>query len=443
MGVSNQISVGLDIGTSKVCGVAASMKENGKLEILAIAKELNEGVEDGVVTNIDKTSQAISKVIAELERQANVEINAVFNNINGRTTRLKVQNLRHTVAANDGVITYNDVKSLHQAIESHPQTPPAHAHIAVYPRYFQVDAQAGLYDPIGRTGNSINGEYNVVYSAINVINNINQALRRSGISPDQHSNVANSIASAMSTLYSEEMETGVCLIDFGAGCITMALFCNHILLDINVIPLGGNIITKDIAEGCNILLSQAEQVKVRFGKAIPDNVGDDEWVSIPGIKGRKEKLVKVANICKIIQARVAELAELIDVDLEKSSYSSHLKAGIVLTGGVANLQGVKEILEACTGKEVRVGLPTEHLDKIKLEQVKNPEYATAVGLALCGFRGLEQRFVRHESIEDEEQPSKENLISRTLSGGSGTKLNIKTKVTSWLDRIAGIKEEDR
>jgi cell division protein FtsA len=192
-------------------------------------------------------------------------------------------------------------------------------------------------------------------------------------------------------LSDEEKEAGVCLVDIGGGTTDIAIFYENIIRHTAVIPLGGNIITSDITEGCMLMQNQAELLKTKFGKAIAEEANPNEIVSIPGLRGRPAKEISIRNLASIIQARMEEIIEIVQNEIMQSGYYKKLAGGIVLTGGGSQLQCLSQLFEYQTGLDTRIGFPNEHLGKSVIEEVKSPMYATSVGLVLAGFKSIDNR----------------------------------------------------
>jgi cell division protein FtsA len=205
----------------------------------------------------------------------------------------------------------------------------------------------------------------------------------------------------MSVLSDEEKEAGVALIDIGGGTTDLAIFKDGIIRHAAVLPFGGNIVTSDIKQGCLVMQNQAEQLKVKFGKAIAEEASDYEIVSIPGLRDRAPKEISLKNLAHIIEARMEEIVELVYAEIQRTGHADKLAAGIVLTGGGSQLQNLVQLTEYVTGLDTRIGYPNEHLGKSRIEAVKSPMYATTVGLVLAGYRSIDERVSR--GFEPEEQ----------------------------------------
>jgi cell division protein FtsA len=224
------------------------------------------------------------------------------------------------------------------------------------------------------------------------------------------------LASSLAVLSDEEKEAGVCLIDIGGGTTDIAIFYDNIIRHTAVIPFGGNIVTNDIKQGLMVLPQQAEQLKTRFGKAIAEEASPNEIVSIPGIRNRAAKEISVENLSNIIQARMEEIIEMAHSEIISSGFENRLAGGIVITGGGAQLSNLKQLVEYMTGMDTRIGYPNEHLGKSRVEAVKSPMFATAVGLVLAGYRSLDERADRYKEAKEviRNSRSKKPLASRNF-----------------------------
>jgi cell division protein FtsA len=225
----------------------------------------------------------------------------------------------------------------------------------------------------------------------------------------------------------EEMEAGVCLVDIGGGTTDVAIFKKGIIRHTAVIPFGGNIITEDVVEGCQVLRNQAELLKVKFGSAVAEENKENEIVCIPGFHGRPPKEVSIKNLAMVIQARVEEIFESVVYQIKSSGYERKLNAGIVITGGGSQLKDISKLVEYVTGLDTRVGYPNEHIAKSIVDEIKSPMYATAVGLVLKGLNeGYE---VEVETLTEESQET--NNAKPQKTGGFLSKWLNKGK--EWLN----------
>jgi cell division protein FtsA len=397
----DKIVVGLDIGTTKICALVGRKNEYGKLEILGMGKAVSEGVQRGIVLNIDKTVDAIKRAIRQAEEQSGIDIGVVNVGIAGQHIKSLQHNGSITRPSGDNEITQDDVNRL-TADMYRLVTPPGSQIIHVMPQDYKVDFEGGVTDPIGMAGVRLEGNFHIITAQSAAINNINKCVTKAGLAIADL--ILEPLASSVSVLSDEEKEAGVALIDIGGGTTDLAVFKDGIIRHAAVLPFGGNIITQDIKQGCNVTPNQAEQLKVKFGKAIAEEASDYEIVSIPGLPNRPPKEVSLKNLAYIIEARMSEIVELVYAEIYRMGLHEHLSAGIVLTGGGSQLQNLEQLTEYLTGLDTRIGYPNQHLGKGKIEAVKSPMHATGVGLVLAGYQAQDERIARPGYAEEEIAP---------------------------------------
>ncbi|MDH5602568.1 MAG: cell division protein FtsA [Cyclobacteriaceae bacterium] len=394
---NDKIIVGLDIGTTKICAIVGRKNAYGKLEVLGMGKADSDGVIRGIVTNIDKTVHAIEKAVAEAEESSGIDINVVNVGIAGQHIKSSIHHGSITRDSKSEEITIEDVNRLTNDMYR-IVIPPGSEIIHVMPQDYIVDYEDGIMDPVGMSGVKLEADFHVITAQTNAINNINKCIKRAGLEIENL--ILEPIASSLAVLSQEEKEAGICLIDIGGGTTDIAIFYESIIRHTAVIPFGGNIITADIKQGCMVMQHQAELLKTKFGKAIAEEASPNEIVSIPGIRNRSPKEISIKNLAHIIQARMEEIIELAHAEIITSGYAGKLAGGIVITGGGAQLNCLKQLTEYMTGMDTRVGYPNEHLGKSKVDAVKSPMFATSVGLVLSGFKALDERDERyHEAFE--------------------------------------------
>jgi cell division protein FtsA len=286
---------------------------------------------------------------------------------------------------------------------------PGEEIIHVLPQDFKVDGQNEIKEPIGMYGGRLEANFHVVVGQVTSIRNIGRCIKSSGLT--LAGITLEPLASANAVLGNEEKEAGVALIDIGGGTTDLAIFKDGIIRHTAVIPFGGNVITEDIKEGCSIIEKQAELLKIKFGSAWPGENKDTEIVSIPGLRGREPKEITLKNLSKIINARVIEIVEQVYLEIKNYGHEEQKKkliAGIVLTGGGAQLKHLKQLVEYITGMDTRVGFPNEHMAGDSDSEVTSPMYATAVGLVLNGLENNKLNEVEEEENINEELESPTN-----------------------------------
>lgn len=390
------IAVGLDLGTTKIVAMIGKKNEYGKLEILGIGKAKSIGVSRGVVNNILQTTQSIQQAVAEAENQSGYKIKDVVVGIAGQHIR-SLQHSDYISRENgDEVIGDKDIDLLINQVHKLAMLPGEEI-IHVLPQEFKIDGQSEIKEPVGMYGGRLESSFHVVVGQASSIRNVGRCIQSAGI--ELSGITLEPLASADAVLSQEEKEAGVALIDIGGGTTDLAIFKDGIIRHTAVIPFGGNVITDDIKEGCSIIEKQAELLKVKFGSAWPGENRDNEIVSIPGLRGREPKEISLKNLSKIIHARVLEIIEQAFAEIKAYGHEDPRKkliAGIVLTGGGAELKHIKQLVEYITGMDTRIGYPNEHLAGDSDEEISSPMYATAVGLVMNSIQNGTNSAVKYE-----------------------------------------------
>ena len=400
----NNIAVGLDIGTTKIVAMIGRKNDYDKIEVLGIGKAKSLGVHRGVVNNITQTIQSIQQAVEVAEEVSGIKIDEVVVGIAGQHIR-SLQHSDYITRPNaEEVIDEADIDKLVNQVYKLVMLPGEEI-IHVLPQDFKVDGQSEVKEPIGMYGGRVEANFHVVVGQVSSIRNIGRCITSAGL---KLSNITlEPLASANAVLNAEEREAGVALIDIGGGTTDLAIFKDGIIRHTSVIPFGGNVITEDIKEGCSIIEKQAELLKTKFGSAWPGENKENEIVSIPGLRGRDPKEITLKNLSKIIHARVVEIVEQVYQEIKNYGHEEPKKksiAGIVLTGGGAQLKHIKQLVEFITGMDTRIGFPNEHLASDSSEDLSSPAFATAVGLLM---KGLKQTRVEEEQTVEEGEENEE------------------------------------
>jgi cell division protein FtsA len=412
------ISVGLDIGTTKIVALVGKKNEFNKVEILGMGKSKSLGVHRGVVNNITQTIQSIQQAVEEAIINSKQEINDVVVGIAGQHIR-SIQHSDYITRENpEEVINEDDIQQLIQQVYKLVMLPGEEI-IHVLPQEYKVDGQGEIKAPIGMHGGRLEANFHVVVGQVSSIKNIGRCIKSAGLNMENIT--LEPLASSEAVLSFEEKEAGVALIDIGGGTTDLAIFKDGIIRHTAVIPFGGNVITEDIKEGCSIIEKQAELLKIKFGSAWPGENRDTEIVSIPGLQGRDPKEISLKTLSKIINARVVEIIEQVFLEIKNYGHNEQKKkliAGIVLTGGGSQLKHLKQLVEYITGMDTRVGYPSEHLAGDTQESVSSPLFATAVGLLMNALEHSNPSEVScvNENIDDkteeEDTPIKDINVAR-------------------------------
>jgi cell division protein FtsA len=379
--------VGLDIGTTKISVMIGRKNQYGKLEILGTGRAVSNGVARGIVSNIDKTVESIREAVEEAKQKSGLEIDDVFVGIAGQHIK-SLQHRGEIVRDNiDIEIDKADIDKLKSNMFK-LITIPGEEVIHVIPQEYTVDGEDGIQDPKGMAGVKLEANFHVITAQVGAVRNIMRCVEKAGLTPREL--ILEPFASAVATLDEDELREGVALVDIGGGTTDVAIFLDNIIRHTAVIPFGGNIITKDIKGGLEILEKQAELLKVKFGSAMYTEDQENVMVSIPGLRGRPPKEIAVKTLSEIIGARYKEIIDLVYHQIKISGYEHKLMTGIVLTGGGSQIRNLKQLVAFVTGKETRIGLPNEHLGAESVNKVVSPMYSTGVGLVLKGFEYAEQ-----------------------------------------------------
>ncbi|MBS1651785.1 MAG: cell division protein FtsA [Bacteroidetes bacterium] len=391
----SELIVGLDIGTTKIAAIVGRKNEYGKIEILGVGKAESLGVNRGVVVNIEQTVASIKTAISIAQDKANVDIDEVIVGIAGQHIK-SMQNrgmiMRHS---QDDEVSQKDVDELIDSMHRLAMNPGEEI-IHVIPQEYIINNEGGIKNPIGHAGVKLEGNFHIITGQVSAVKNIFKCVSRAGLTTADLQ--LEPLASADSVLTNEEKEAGVVLVDIGGGTTDVAVFYDGIIRHTAVIPFGGNIITEDIKEGCSIIKTQAEQLKIRFGSALAQENQESDIISIPGLRGRPHKEISIRFLAQIVQARMEEILDFVLYEIKCSGYEKKMAAGIVITGGGAMLKHLTQLVMLNTGMDCRIGTPNEHLAGDN-DDLKNPLYATGIGLVMKGIEKYEREEKRASNSE--------------------------------------------
>ncbi|MEX0822448.1 MAG: cell division protein FtsA [Rhodothermales bacterium] len=382
MTMNERIVVGVDIGTTKVCAVVAAVDDLNRINILGVGVAESDGLNRGVVVNIDKTVSAVQFAVEEAERAAGVTVRTVIVGIAGDHVQSFQSRGVITISNRDGEISHRDVQRLLEDT-THVAMPADREILHVIPQEFIVDGQDGVADPVGMSGVRLEANVHIITGLVSAAKNIYRCIEKAGYQVEDI--VLEPLASSFSVLHQDEKEVGVALIDIGGGTTDIAVFEDNTIRHTAVIGIAGNKVTDDIRRGLGVMRDQAEQLKCQFGTALVDLVGEDEEITIPGLGGRPEKSIGRSTLAQIIQPRMEEILEIAAIEIKRSGYARHLAAGVVLTGGGSLIPGTSELSAEVLGMETRVGTPMG-LAGGMVQEVSDPKFSTAVGLVLYGLR---------------------------------------------------------
>jgi cell division protein FtsA len=375
--------VGLDIGTTKICAIVGTMTESG-LDIVGIGSSPSRGMRKGVVINIEGTVTAIRKAIQEAELMAGCEINSVFAGIAGG--HINGINSQGVIAIKSREVTAEDIRRVIDAAKA-IAIPMDREVIHILPQEFIVDDQDGIKEPLGMNGVRLEVRVHIVTGAVASAQNIIKSCQKAGVAVGDI--VLEQLASAEAVLTQDEKDLGVALVDIGGGTTDIAIFVDGAIKHTSVLSLGGNHLTNDIAVGLRTPTQEAERIKQKWGCCLTSMVGKDETIEVPSVGGREPRVLSRQLLAEILEPRVEEIFTLVNRELIKSGYENRISSGLVLTGGSAILPGMPELAEQIFNLPVRRGLP-QGIGGLA-DVVNSPVYATGVGLVKYGSRNLQSK----------------------------------------------------
>jgi cell division protein FtsA len=381
MNLTRELVAAIDIGTLRTRAAIGRFTTEGKLEIVAVSDTLTKGVRNGVVVNIDEVAVSIRTVICSLEKSLNLRVKKIYAGISGqKINNRQVTGYRMT---ENGEVTQAIINSLIDEAQRYSSAPGEKVYHLV-PQEFIVDGERGVNNPVGMAGRRVDAAFTVISAAESYETNLKRSIEKAGY--ELVSAFINPFVQGAGYLSKDEKEAGVILLDFGAGTTGMSLYYENKLRLATELPFGGNVISNDIREGCNIIPRHAEMVKVQCGYAFSELVPDNKFAQIPEVDGWQAKEISFRNLSGIIQARLEEIIEGVNFQLEATGLLPKLGAGIVLTGGGSNMRGIDKLVSYMTGIDVRFGKPVVAIkEQLFNEQIMNIESANLVGLLINGL----------------------------------------------------------
>ncbi|MCA9513208.1 MAG: cell division protein FtsA [Myxococcota bacterium] len=393
MARKDDLIIGLDIGTTKICVIVAEATENG-VDIVGIGTAPSRGLRKGVVVDIEATVESIKAAVEEAELMADCEITSVYAGIAG--SHIRGINSHGVVAVKDREVREGDIKRVIDAAKA-VAIPMDREVIHVIPQEFIIDDQDGIREPLGMSGVRLEAKIHIVTAAVTSAQNIVKCANKAGLNVIDI--VLEPLASAQAVLASDERDLGVCMIDIGGGTTDIAVFQDGSIKSTSVLGLGGYHLTNDIAVGLRTPFDEAERIKKKFGVASPRYLASDDVISVPSVGGRKPREVSRKILCEVIEPRVEEILSLARQEIVKAGLEDRIPSGVVLTGGASALAGLPELAEEIFEAPVRRGRPT-HIGGLQ-DVVRSPMYATGVGLVIFGDAQTEPRGQSRFRIRDE------------------------------------------
>ena len=425
MNLTRELVAAIDIGTLRTRAAIGRFTTDGKLEIVAVGDTLTKGVRNGVVVNIDEVAVSIRTVISSLEKSLNLRVQKIYAGISGqKINNRQVTGYRMT---ENGEVTQAIINSLIDEAQRYSSGPGEKVYHLV-PQEFIVDGERGVNNPVGMAGRRVDAAFTVISASESYELNLKRSIEKAGY--ELVSAFINPFVQGAGFLSKDEKEAGVILLDFGAGTTGMSLYYENKLRLATELPFGGNVISNDIREGCNIIPRHAEMVKVQCGYAFSELVPDNKFAQIPEVEGWQAKEISFRNLSGIIQARLEEIIEGVNFQLEATGLLPKLGAGIVLTGGGSNMRGIDKLVSYMTGIDVRFGRPVVAIkEQLFNEQIMNTESANLIGLLINGlYAARRNKYPPGMIVSDVQEEIKKKLPVKNQGAG------LKTMVSDLFGR---------
>jgi cell division protein FtsA len=375
--------VGLDIGTSKVAAIVGEVTVDGDVEVIGIGSAPSRGLKKGVVVNIESTVHSIQRAVEEAELMAGCRIDDVYAGIAG--SHVRSLNSHGIVAIRDREVLPQDVDRVIDAAQA-VAIPADQKVLHILPQEYLIDNQEGVREPLGMSGVRLEAKVHLVTCAVNAAQNIEKCIERCGLKVKDV--ILEQLASSYAVLSDDERELGVCMVDIGGGTTDIAVFTDGAIRHTAVIPIAGDQVTNDIAMALRTPTPNAEDIKIKYACALTQLARADETIKVPGVGDKPARELSRQALAEVVEPRYDELFTLVQAELRRSGFEELIAAGIVLTGGSSKMEGVVELAEEIFHMPVSLGSP-KHVTGLK-DIVRNPIYATGVGLLLYGKQREEE-----------------------------------------------------
>ena len=383
MAENKQYVSALDVGTSKVIALIGEVVAD-EINIVGMGLAESRGLKAGMVTNIDATAQAIQQAMSEAERMAECKISSVVTGISGN--HIRSLNSQGVVKIKDGEVTKADIERAKDTAKA-VNIPPDHQILHTVVQEYIIDNQPGVREPIGMSGVRLDTRVHIITGAVTALQNVQKCIERCGLKVDEI--MLQPLVSADAVLTEDEKELGVCVIDIGGGTTDIAVYTNGAIRHTAVIPIAGDLITRDLAQALRTPYTAAERIKIFHGVALENLEGLDEMVEVPSVGDRLPRQISRRTLASVIGPRVEEILELTLNELRRAGFPEEvLTSGIVLTGGASLLRGVVELTEDVFNLPARIGVPQE-VGTLS-DRIRNPRYATVIGLLHAAKKRAQQ-----------------------------------------------------
>lgn len=431
MNYATKYVTALDLGSSQFVAVTGRVNENRELEIAGLVTRPAEGMRKGSIINVEEASGAISQMLEKLSGQTGLEIDSLVTGIGGQQIKTRLKSIERSFESHQHEILAKEVEEMKKYL-SQQTAEEGYEMLAIVPESFEVDGEKGMRNPAGASGKKLTGNFHVLSAREIAVQNLEKTILRSGYELQEL--YFTPLTESAVVLHEDEKEAGVALVNFGGGCTSLSIYLDKRLIHTAIIPFGGEVITTDIKEGCSVLQRQAEMLKVQFGSALAELSDENKVVAIPGISGRKPKEISFRNLAFIIQARMEEILDAVMVEIDKSGVADKLAAGIVLSGGGAQLAHLAELINIKTGYDVRTGYAEQGVMAHLHPELRNPSLSCAFGLLQQGLQHAHLFTASQEYPEKKKEKSNKNKEDG-LKEENKIISNLKRKFTSLFDEV--------
>lgn len=415
----------LDLGTSQVSAAMGRLNERNELEIIGAIGLPSAGMRKGSIVNIEEATTVISQVLSKLENQTGRKVQGLVSGIGGQQVKLGFKVMERKFDSHQHEIKAHEVDEMLQSLRNQ-SSEPEYEILSIVPSSYRIDGELELLNPAGTLGKSIQGNYHLILARELAMQQVESAIQRSGFELQEI--FYTPLAEAAVSLNEDEKEAGVALVNFGGGSTEVSIYLDKRLIHTAIIPFGGEIITHDIKEGCSVLQRQAEMLKVQFGSSLAELSEENKVIAIPGISGRKPKEISFRNLAYIIQARMEEILDAVNIEIEKSGVADRLAAGMVISGGGAQLLHLSELINIKTGYDVRIAF-SDQSDSSH----SNSSFSGAIGLLHQGI----QHIRKYAPAAENKTQSSNQKPKKVKEAREESKLlsRFKMKINTFLDEV--------
>ena len=383
---NNEYVAAVDLGTTKVVMAVGRKAEKNKIEIIALKEVASNGVMKGDLKNIEQASQVLREVKAKIEQELGIVVHEAYVGVSGQHIQCnRTQGYVTVQNVTDAGVTEVRQSDVERLIDDqrNASLPAGKTIISILPQSYTLDGEDDISVPVGMEGRKLEAKFNVIIGEETAIERIRRCFQRVGLK--LAGIVLQPLASAEAVLSDDEKELGVAVVDIGGGTTDICVYYDKVIRHLAVIPIGGNIINKDI-RAYGILERYVEKLKTSFGEAVAERTPVDKYINIPSVNGQAPKEIAVRTLAGIIEARMYDIIDYVKIEIERCGFKGRLGAGIVLTGGGANLKNLDLLFKMHTGMDVRIAQPTTYVAPESAELISAPKYSTLTGIILDAVR---------------------------------------------------------